>query len=368
MSDRWERDIHCHLGLPFDAVSLDGTLRILSVAASRRQSCFISTPNLNFVVAAQNEAAFKDSVLESDLSLVDGMPLVWTAKLLGIPIPERVAGSTVFESLRRQTGQTFSVYFFGGMDGVAKKACESLNSEPSGLVCVGYGYPGFGSVEEMSTEATIAKINFANPDFLVVSLGAKKGQAWIRRNRERLSAPLVSHLGAVVNFVAGNLQRAPVWMQRTGLEWLWRIFEEPGLWRRYLEDGSTFLRLIFTRVFPHALYLRGHQPSDDDIASARIAIRDEEQVLVMELSGAWVRKNLRPIREHFASASVAGKNVRIDLGNVSFVDSAFLGLVMLLAGDLSQRGRAAVMVNASDDVRRIVRYSCAESLFAPEMG
>ena len=88
-------------------------------------------------------------------------------------------------------------------------------------------------------------MNAARPDFLVVSLGAAKGQAWIMRNLHRLDVPLVSHLGAVVNFVAGEVRRAPRWMQRSGLEWAWRVKEEPALLRRYAGDALRLLPLAW---------------------------------------------------------------------------------------------------------------------------
>ena len=117
------------------------------------------------------------------------------------------------------------------------------------MVCVGFESPGYGDVESMSSPETIQRINAARADFVVVSLGAQKGQAWIVRNRERLSAPVVSHLGAVVNFVAGEVLRAPRWMQRGGMEWAWRILQEPALARRYAKDGFVLFGLVVREVW-----------------------------------------------------------------------------------------------------------------------
>jgi N-acetylglucosaminyldiphosphoundecaprenol N-acetyl-beta-D-mannosaminyltransferase len=247
------RNVHYLLGLPFDALTLDQAVAQVRWAAQTHTPCFFSTPNLNFLIAAQSNTAFKQSVIDSDLSLADGMPIVWLAKLVGLPIPERVAGSDVFEALRKpHGGKKTKVYFFGGPPGVAQLAAEKINSEDGGLVCVGYETPGFGNVEEMSTAATLDNINNSGAEFLVVALGAVKGQAWIQHNRARLRVPVVSHLGAVINFVAGNVKRAPVWMQKSGLEWLWRVKEEPGLWSRYFNDGAALCKLapsIFKMIF-----------------------------------------------------------------------------------------------------------------------
>ncbi|MCD8512378.1 MAG: WecB/TagA/CpsF family glycosyltransferase, partial [Nitrincola sp.] len=103
--------------------------------------------------------------------------------------------------------------------------------------------PGRGDVASMSTPEIIEKINLSQADFLVVSLGAKKGQAWILHNLDKIQVPVVSHLGAVVNFVAGTVKRAPKVWQKLGLEWLWRIVEEPYLWKRYASDGFAALKM-----------------------------------------------------------------------------------------------------------------------------
>ena len=252
-----KRQVHWILGLPFDAVSLAEAMQTVRNAARQRTPLFISTPNLNFLIASQKDLAFRDSVIHSDLSLADGMPILWLAKLLKVPIRERVAGSTLFEQLRysplQPEDRPLRVYFFGGPDGVAEKAANAINQDSSSMQCVGYCSPGFGSLDDISTPDLLAHINASEADFVIVSLGAKKGQAWIERNRTHLHAPIISHLGAVVNFVAGNVQRAPEWMQRIGLEWLWRIKEEPSLWKRYLDDGLGLLHITITQVIPAIL-------------------------------------------------------------------------------------------------------------------
>lgn len=100
----------------------------------------------------------------------------------------------------------------------------------------------------MSAPELLAQINATGAHFLVVSLGAQKGQAWIVQNMEQLTIPVISHLGAVVNFVAGEVNRAPMWMRKVGLEWLWRIKEEPSLWRRYAADAWLVSRILFKRI------------------------------------------------------------------------------------------------------------------------
>jgi N-acetylglucosaminyldiphosphoundecaprenol N-acetyl-beta-D-mannosaminyltransferase len=362
LSDDFERNIHCLLGLPFDAVDLAGAVSRIRDAATRRQSCFFSTPNLNFIVACLTDDAFRNSVIQSDLSIADGTPLVCVAKLLRVPIRERVAGSGVFEILRGENRSRISVYFFGGMEGVAESACKRLNSNPSGVVCVGYEFPGFGSVEDMSSDETIARINASGADFVVVSLGASKGQAWIARNRNRLSAPVISHLGAVMNFVAGTASRAPSWVQRSGMEWLWRVKEEPRLWNRYVADGLVFLRLLVTHVVPHSWLICCHRPTIQELEKAEVKLLEHGAEIVIRLRGAWVLENLRPLRECFSRPALAGRDVRLEMEHVTYVDSAFIGLLMLLYGGRKRQDKRFSVGNPKERVRRIFRYSCAEFL------
>lgn len=358
----FHRDVHCLLGLPFDAVRMADVIGLVRDAAARRTACFISTPNLNFLIACRSDTPFRESVINSDLSIADGMPLVWTARLLGIPILERVTGSGLFELLRTGPSKRLSVYLYGGPDGVAGTACGRLNAEPGGVHCAGFASPGFGSVKDMSSDATIAAINASDADFLLVSLGAKKGQAWIEHNRARISVPVISHLGAVMNFVAGTFRRAPPWMQRTGLEWLWRIKEEPALWRRYCSDGLAFIRLLATRVIPHYWFLHRHAPTRREIDSAALEICQGIDETVIRLRGAWTRENLGPLRECFSSVSPADNDVRIDMEQVSFVDASLLGLLLLLHGSQKSHARRLTCAPLSRQVRRLFEYGCCEFL------
>ncbi len=359
MHPDFSRDIHCILGLPFDAITMPEAVQHIRDASANRSPCFLSTPNLNFLIACQSDSAFRNSVINSDLSIADGMPIVWMAKLLGIPIHERIAGSDLFQQLRTASTAPLSVYFFGGTEGVAETACQQLNKESSGILCVGFESPGFGSVQEMSNRESIHKINLSGADFLLVSLGAKKGQAWIEHNRAKINVPVISHLGAVINFVAGNVERAPVWVQRSGLEWLWRIKEEPKLWRRYTSDGLILIRLLFSRVFPYAFFIYWHRPRSIQSDSAAIELLDVGNEILIRLRGIWIQENLAPLRECFSNLLIADNNVRIDFEHVSYVDSAFIGLLLLFR-NRQQQGKRLSVINLRKNIRRIFHYTCAD--------
>lgn len=353
------RPLVCVFGLPFDTIGVAQAVQRIRADAFGGRRCFVSTPNLNFAVAARSDAAFRDSVLHSDLSLVDGMPLVWIARLLGLPVRERVSGADVFEALQAHTGPALTVYFFGGPPGVAASACERINRRGGGVRCVGFDCPGFGSVASMSSAEQIARINASGAHFVVVSLGAQKGQAWIERNAARLTAPVLSHLGAVVNFAAGAVRRAPRWMRWCGLEWAWRIREEPSLWRRYWRDGVSAAGLMLTRVLPDAFESRLRRPPAPE--PARLEVLRAPQSTTLALHGCWRRADLSALREALTQCAATESRVTVDLSGVAAVDNALVAILLLARGWFGARAGFGI-VGAIPAVAATFRRKLAEPL------
>ena len=325
----FSRNVHCVLGLPFDALTLEQAVTLIRAAVARRTPCFLSTPNLNFLIAGQTRVAFRNSVIHSDLSLADGMPIVWLAKLLGIPIAERVAGSDVFEALRHSSGPTLKVYFFGGPPGAAELASRQINAEGKKMVCVGFESPGYGSIEDMSNASSIANINASGADFLIVALGAAKGQAWIEHNLSSLLVPVVSHLGAVVNFMAGSVKRAPPWMQRSGLEWAWRIREEPDLWKRYWSDGIGLFWLLINSVVPFFYHKYFHLDHPMREISARIECENSEEIIV-RCQGDTALKSGEVIKEHLVRLGPNCTKLTLSLFRFSTIPSDLLAMLQMI--------------------------------------
>jgi N-acetylglucosaminyldiphosphoundecaprenol N-acetyl-beta-D-mannosaminyltransferase len=345
----FSRDLCFLLGLPFDVIDLDTAVARIRAAVASRTRLFISTPNTNFVVAARRDQAFRDSVFHSDMSLMDGKPLVWAARLMGIPVPERVSGADVFEALRRPGSDPMSVYLFGGQTGVAARAAANINASQGPLKCVGFDEAGFGSVEDMSDDATIDRINASRADFLVVSLGAAKGQAWIEHNMPRLQVPVVSHLGAVVGFVAGSLKRAPPWMRRSGLEWLWRVKEEPHLWRRYVSDGLVFLRLLACNVVPGALRRRTfRQPKEP--AQKVCEIRESETDMTMTLTGTLGSTEQQTIRKICYLSADSSRPLTIDFSGITEMGNSCFASLMLLEAHRRRCGLSTTVFPVSSHV------------------
>jgi len=366
---------YCVFGLPFHALSLTEVVTSLREAMRTKRHVFLSTPNVNFLVACQSDAVFRDTVILSDLSVPDGMPIVWMAKLLNIPIAQRVAGANLFEALYKNTvtsaSEQRSVYFFGGPDGAAQAACDNLNHYPAAegalpaLRCAGYASPGFGSIEDMSSPAIIAHINASKADFLLVALGARKGQNWILHNQSRLTPTVVSHLGAVVNFVAGTIHRAPPFFQRAGMEWLWRINQEPALWVRYFKDAVLLLGLLVLRGVPQVLLEKTFGTARSDATKATFEIVQSNTCVSVKLQGVWVSSNRYRLWNALRGVVSHDLDVHLDMTGVVFVDCAFLGLLLHLRGTKMRQQRQLRITGASRKIRRTFYFSCVAYLLQP---
>jgi N-acetylglucosaminyldiphosphoundecaprenol N-acetyl-beta-D-mannosaminyltransferase len=216
------------------------------VAAGQGGSVF--TPNVDHVVLAESDPRFREAYGRVSLSLVDGMPLLWASRLLGAPLPERVSGSDLVLPLMKRAAQRgWRVYLTGAAPGVSRAAAEFLRGA-YGVKVVGADSPMIradGGPSEDS-EATLARIREARAELVLVGFGAPKQELWIHRHAQALAPAVAVAIGAGIDFMAGRIPRAPRWMSRSGLEWLYRLAREPRrLWRRYLLRDPAFLLIVY---------------------------------------------------------------------------------------------------------------------------
>jgi N-acetylglucosaminyldiphosphoundecaprenol N-acetyl-beta-D-mannosaminyltransferase len=169
-------------------------------------------------------------------------------------------------------------------------------------------------------------------------LGAHKGQLWLLRNHHRLHVPVRTHLGAVINFSAGTVKRAPAVLRKLGLEWLWRIKEEPHLWRRYGHDMGVLLRLLVRCVLPLAVATRwqrlrwGWKPQE-----LRIAVMNDNAALTLRLSGDATVEHVAQAISYFRKALTVQRGLVLDLSSTRLIDARFFGLFLVLRKQLKSR-------------------------------
>jgi N-acetylglucosaminyldiphosphoundecaprenol N-acetyl-beta-D-mannosaminyltransferase len=368
-SDDLSRAVYGVMGITIDLIDMPTMLLKIEAAAADRAPLLLSTPNLNFLAISRCDPEFRESLLISDLCPADGMPIVWLARLLGVPIKERIAGSDIFEALKsaRFASRRLSVFLFGGAKGVASAAAATLNAQPGGMICVGSFNPGFGTIDEMSTDAIIDVINGSQADFLVAALSARKGQRWLLRNHHRLKVPVRSHLGAVLNFHVGSVRRAPAMLRQCGLEWLWRIKEEPYLWRRYWSDGCMLLYLLLTHALPIAIGLGWQRKGWARRSRQTLAIEriEDDEAITFKLAGDANEYHVGIAIPLFRNALKASKHINIDMSGTCVVDTRFIGLLLMLRKQLLGQGLRLSFVGLSPKIAKIFRLNGFEFLCAP---
>lgn len=347
----------CVLGIAFDVVDMEQALERVSLAMCTGTRLVLSTPNVNISVAAHADAAYRDLINSSDLVVMDGMPLVWMARLLGIRA-RRVAGSDLFDRLTRADPAELRVLFFGGPPGVAQKACDALNAQCRRSKAVGGISPGFGSATKMASDEVAAAINDRAPTFVVAALGAEKGHQWIGCIQEKIGSPVISHLGAVVNFVAGTVTRAPRFVQLAGLEWVWRIYQEPTLWRRYYGDAQALTVLSVKHILP--LLCRKVLPRLSKVPAPELEARYCESLYDLTLRGGWTERDSARLGALLNDVVRRGLGVRIDLSQASEVDQSIIALLIRLEAYQRRIGLPCVISGAAASVKKSFIYCGAD--------
>jgi len=463
------------LGVPFDNISTTETLALISEMVASRHPHYAATANVDFVVQALEDDELRHILFNAHLVLCDGMPLVWASRLLGNPLTERVTGSgTVPLLLELAEQKGWRVYFLGGTEASVAAAAAKTRAKHPQLQLVGAYSPPFQPLHEMDHEDLMQRLHLARPDILLVAFGCPKQEKWIAMNYRCANVPFVMGVGATIDFLAGTYKRAPRWMQRTGIEWIFRLLQEPKrLAKRYGKGFRVFGRAILKQWFhlggrsrpapparspaPPRLALPGlaiirapalldaaaareHQAAwhqlvkaddalldlsqttmadssgmglliqltkiareygngfalvqprpkvlaamelmkltafftletDFDAARQRIlddhpraasAMRREERRLALSWQGevtAATVSGLAPQTDFDLAAAVAGDQVTLDLGQVKFIDSTGLGLMLRLKKQAWQRDVTLVFTNPTDTVRRVLRLARLE--------
>ena len=229
---------------------------IVSLAKRGRtgRAAFVATLNVDFVTNAVSSWPFGGNeelwgyLRNADMVTADGMPVVWLSKILFNPLPARVTGADLVPPLcRRCAEEGLSIYVLGGWGPVLEAAFEKLRAQAPGLKVAGYD-PCYVKMDADQPEI-VERINAARPDLLFVALGNPKQELWMGRNAAKIDVPVVMGVGGTFNFLAGKVKRAPKWMQHGGMEWLYRIKQEPRrLWRRYAYGLVKFSYLSILQV------------------------------------------------------------------------------------------------------------------------
>ncbi|MEO6236666.1 MAG: WecB/TagA/CpsF family glycosyltransferase [Vicinamibacterales bacterium] len=262
-------------------MTFTGGLRAIEALVDARRGGAVFTPNVDHVVKASSHEGFRSAYDRASLSFADGMPLIWASRLLGCPLPERVTGSDLLLPILQLAGRRrWRVYLLGGAPGVAE-ACAHLLTEQMGIIVAGWDDSRIAQ-DGTDSGGSVARVRAAQADIVLVALGPPKQELWIDRASDAIRPAVAMGVGASLDFLVGKYKRAPRWMAVSGLEWLYRLVQEPRrLWRRYLVEGPRFLGIVTstwraprsTRVIERIEVAAGRGPSEAESSLAPSAGR-----------------------------------------------------------------------------------------------
>jgi N-acetylglucosaminyldiphosphoundecaprenol N-acetyl-beta-D-mannosaminyltransferase len=229
------------LGVRVDAVQIPEVVSMMERWIRERTAThYIAVTGMHGVMEAQHSPDFRSILNAADLVVPDGMPLVWLGRRHGYALRRRVYGPELMETFCASTGPSYRHFFYGGGPGVAVRLADVLKRR-YGVNAVGTYSPPFRPLNDEESKQVSCQIQAAAPDVVWVGLSTPKQERWMFDQRRRLTVPLMAGVGAAFDFIAGTVKQSPAWMQENGLEWLFRLIQEPRrLWQRYLILGPQF--------------------------------------------------------------------------------------------------------------------------------
>ncbi len=309
----------------------------------------IATVNADFVVKALSDPELRHLLQEVDMATADGMPLVWGARLLGTPLEERVAGADMVPALAELSARKgYSMFFLGAAPGIAARAGDILRAQYPDLKIVGILSPPPSSVLEMDP-AILEKIKEAKPDILLVAFGNPKQEKWIGMYGRALGVPVMIGVGGTFDFIAGQTKRAPLWMQRIGMEWLFRLAQEPQrLWKRYVIDlaafGSFFIRQWWI--------MRGQPLPSPLLPQADVVIID--QIAILNIVGRIDFRSSSTITQQGHQALEITPHLIVNLEKTTFLDSTGVGALVGLAKRVRDAGGQMKLAAVPESVMKVL--------------
>jgi N-acetylglucosaminyldiphosphoundecaprenol N-acetyl-beta-D-mannosaminyltransferase len=389
------------LGVPFDNVSTAETIAAIDRMVASRQPHYLVTANVDFLVQAQEDVELRRILFDAHLVLCDGTPLVWASRLLGNPLLERVAGADLVPLLLRVAAEKgYRIFFLGATEESCTQAVNRLQKLHPKLIIADHYSPPFNKLLEMDHDEIKRRILAAKPDLLFVSFGCPKQEKWIAMHYRSLGVPVSAGVGATIDFLAGTVKRAPVWMQRVGMEWIYRLAQEPRrLFKRYFKDLWVFGWKILGQLWQLQLRQiastnrtssrttspaeRGIEPTLNENPNARESVtlspgvrgnltftdspppeaqNDRNYQLIKvpkRLDLATVCDEARLLEPAFND----NRHCLLEMSHVQFIDSTGVGLLIRLQKKIRANGRQLVLLAPTAMVRRALELMRLQNFF-----
>ncbi len=242
------------LGCPITKQSLEDFVALAEQFISSGKPHYIAVVNVAKVIKMRSDKALEQSVQSAHLIGADGVPLIWASRLLGNGLPGRVNGTDLmYRLLERANERGYRIFFFGAKEEVLQRVVDKVRTEYPGVKIAGYHHGYYSNEEESSI---VRKIRSSQADILFIAFGTPKKELWVKRYLSAMGVPVVHGVGGSFDVLAGVIPRAPLWRQRNGLEWLFRLLREPRrMWRRYLVTNTIFMMFFLKEWFRYRVGL-----------------------------------------------------------------------------------------------------------------
>jgi N-acetylglucosaminyldiphosphoundecaprenol N-acetyl-beta-D-mannosaminyltransferase len=352
------------LGVPIDDLTmseaLDNIERFITLGRRTGRSHQVATINADFVIKANTDPELRRILQEADMATADGMPLVWGARLLGMPLSGRVTGADLVPALaERAAERSYSLYFLGAAPGVAVRAAEVLQARYPALRIAGVASPTVNSLLEVD-HALLRTIQVAHPDILLVAFGNPKQEKWINMHAQALHVPVMIGVGGTLDFIAGMVKRAPLWMQKSGLEWLYRLLQEPRrLWKRYVNDLSSY-SIFFLRQW---WMMRQHRLQMTPIALPSSDLVLIENTAIINVAGRLERSSVARFNRHAHEALAFAPHIIVNLSSADFLDSSGIGALVSFVKQASDQRGDVVLTGVSAPIRKVLSLLHLDTFF-----
>jgi len=339
------------LGVPFDNVTTEQTVSQIAAMVRSGQPHYLVTANVDFLIQSRLDIELQRILIEADLVLCDGTPLLWASRGLGNALPERVAGSDLVPSVMADAAERgHRVFLLGGGPEVGAQATEKLLARHPGLHVEHYS-PPFSALLEMDNAEILRRVAEARPDILLVGFGCPKQEKWIAMHYRQLGVPVVVGVGATLDFLAQRVKRAPHWMRGIGAEWLFRLAQEPRrLAGRYFSDLIHFLPAI-AHQWIEGRALRRKLIGKSTVTTS--ASRDWRQV---RITGHWGAGLLEREGDLFREIVADDhRHCMIDLAQATSIDSTALAVLTQWRRRLAAQHQDLVLLEPSEAIIETLR-------------
>lgn len=348
------------LGVPFNALTQAETLECIDAMIASRQPHQIVTANVDFLAQARHDHELRRILLEADLVLCDGAPVRWASRLLGNPLPERVAGADLVPALLAASEtRGHRIFLLGAAPGVAEQAVARIGARWPAARIVGHFSPPLAPLLEMDHDEIVRRVRDARPDVLLVSFGCPKQEKWIAMHLGTLEVPVVIGVGATIDFLAGRVRRAPAWMQRSGTEWLFRLAQEPArLHRRYRSNVRDFFPALAGQLRELRALPRGPLPP------AAPTLRFQPGWLEVKPGSHLTRAAMDRHARFWSDTLPVDTSCIVDLSDLRSLDSTGLAFLLTWRRHVRANGGRLVLQQPSPAILRVLRRHGLAEVFA----